>query len=110
MFRRKRERNVGVTRTQRDLHTDIRTFTIHGGYGDSVQWQDYERGMVYGFVPWDLLGANLRRPLEGDLLEANMASGRVGVFRFTSTEWCSDPNDMFTGRVEPVGYKDELDA
>lgn len=107
-MKRKERRRVKRLLDERGHRTrEIRVFTVGGGWGNSVQFQDRERGLVYGFVPWDLLGADLRRPLPGDLLTCAMQSGRTGVWRFTRTEWCSDPDDMFIGSVEEVGYADE---
>lgn len=71
-----------------------------GGWGDRIAFQDYKKGTVVGYKP--------RIPRVGDLLHAELQSGRTGVFRFTEIELTS-VHDMFFGHVEVVGYLDELE-
>lgn len=66
-------------------------------WGDSVVWNDIERHRVHGWC--------YQRPQKGDVLKSMMASGRVGVFVFTKVELCRDPDDMFFGTVEQIGYE-----
>jgi len=71
-----------------------------GGWGNAINWTSWEKRKVVGWKP--------RKPHVGDLLEANMESGRVYVLRFVKVELCGDPQDMFFATVEDVGFKDEL--
>lgn len=75
--------------------------TAGGGWGMHVSWLDYKTGRVYGH--------HLRIPKVGDILRSPLQSGRVGIFRFTEVERKMDPDDMFFGTVEALGYEDELD-
>lgn len=83
-----------------EIYKTGNVYEIGGGWGSKISWVDYDRGKVSGH--------KRNRPNEGDFLECEMQSGRTGVFRFTDVEHCSDPNDMFFGTVEAIGYKDEL--
>lgn len=75
--------------------------TAGGSWGMHVEWLDYKVGRVWGH--------HLRIPKPGDILRSNLQSGRVGIFRFINVEQQTDPDDMFFGTVEAVGYEDELD-
>lgn len=44
----------------------------------------------------------------GQLLRCKMESGRNAIFRLIELEYMSDPKDQYFGRVEDVGYGDEL--
>lgn len=77
-------------------NADIHTWEIR------IEWFDYADLRVSGHI-------SIPRHVQvGDLLEAPMKSGRIGVFRFVKVDYCRDPDDMFFGTVEVVGYKDEL--
>lgn len=85
-----------------------KTWKIGGGWGTHITWipglipeaTDYTR--VYGHTS--------TFPHVDDLLESLLESGRTGVYRFTQVRIEKDPPDMFFGKVEWVGYKDELDG
>lgn len=80
-----------------------RLFTIHSGWGHHIEWrEDFSNRKVWGHLP-DL-------PEAGDYLEAEMKSGRKAIFRFVSVDRQRDPPDMFFGKVEDVGYRDEIDC
>jgi hypothetical protein len=76
--------------------------TFSRDWGNTIAWTSYERGTVYGLKQ--------RRPELGDLIVAKMKSGRVGVFQFVEVTHPGDPPDMFFGKVEGLGYRDELEA
>jgi len=75
-------------------------FALGGGWGNAINWQDWERRRVVGWKQ--------RHPKMGDRLDAEMQSGRVAVFRFTNVEPCLDPRDMFFASVEDMGYADDF--
>jgi len=77
----------------------MRIYRNHGEWGNRIAWTNWNSRQVHGWV--------LPRPREGDLLHWDMESGRTAVFRFTEVEHCRDPQDMFFGTVEDVGYVDE---
>jgi hypothetical protein len=54
---------------------------------------------VYGFMHG--------HPKVGDILEADMESGKVGLFEFIKVDSCRDPGDMFFADVKFVGYRDD---
>jgi len=80
-----------------------RLFTIHGGWGHHIEWwEDFSNRKVWGHLS-DL-------PEVDDYLEAEMKSGKKAIFRFVSVDRQRDPPDMFFGKVEDVGYRDEIDC
>ena len=74
------------------------TYQIGGGWGDAIRWQP-------GTKRQRVMGWKQRNPQIGDLLHADMKSGRVGIYRFTAVRRAGDPPDMFFGDVELVGYE-----
>jgi hypothetical protein len=42
----------------------------------------------------------------GKVIRAKMQSDRYALFRVTKLDWQSNPNDMFFGEVEDIGYED----
>ena len=73
-------------------------------WGDSISWTDYQSQLIHGFIRFPT-----EWPVPGDLFECQLESGKTGIFRFIKVEKCGDPRDMFTGKTEPVGYKDEIE-
>ena len=71
----------------------------HTGWGDRIGWSDY---------PKRINGHLSQKPSKGDYITCEMKSGKIGVFRVASIEYCRDPQDMFFANVEPLGYEDEL--
>jgi hypothetical protein len=79
------------------------TYQRSSNWGDALDFfPDYESRRVTGHKQ--------RIPHVGDLMEVPMQSGRTGVYRFVEVQQMRDPPDMFFGRVEDVGFKDELEA
>lgn len=68
----------------------------HQTWGDHIQWTSWERRRVNGWTE--------PLPEKGDELIAEMASGRLGRFRFAKVEPCGDPSDMWFATVEDMGY------
>ena len=63
----------------------------HNGWGNSIKWFDWEKRKVYGHMQ--------RRPKVGDELRAEMQSGQIHRFIFTSVKLETNPRDMFFGFV-----------
>ena len=83
--------------------SEKRLYIIHGGWGHHIEWwEDFSNREVWGHLP--------DRPEVGDYLEAEMKSGKKAIFRFVSVDYKSDPPDMFFGKVEDVGYREDLDC
>lgn len=76
---------------------DLVTYRIGGGWGNAVNWHNIEQRKVVGW--------KTPRPTIGDLLLSEMRSGKTGIFKFVDVEYESDPNDMFWGTVEDLGYQ-----
>ena len=72
-------------------------FSIGGGWGCRIEWVDYEKLSVCGWLQ--------NKPKKGDWLLCEMKSGKTAVFRFIEIEHCRDPHDMFFATVEACGYK-----
>lgn len=66
---------------------------------NDIRWLDYKEHTVIGF-------AN-PLPVEGDLLESHMASGRVAVFEFEFVV-PGEPTGSFRADMRDRGYKDAL--
>lgn len=77
-------------------------YKIGGGWGNAITWLSADNLKVSGFKPYILGGVG--RPQIGDLLHTPLKSGKIGEYRFIAVHYCSDPDDMFFGVVEPVGY------
>lgn len=84
-----------------------RMYQIGGGWGNHVKWANLkefetprERFSVYGHKQ--------RIPQLGDCLTADMKSGKTAVFVFSEVERPGDPPDMFFGKVDFIGYSDEV--
>lgn len=78
------------------MTTDVKTYTIGGGWGNAINWQAWDRR---GVVGW-----KRHRPQVGDILLSPMESGRTGKFEFIKVDYCADPPDMFFATVKQVGY------
>jgi hypothetical protein len=69
----------------------------HRGWGDCIQWMCKDQ----------ISGHTRPLPKEGDDLLCKMESGRVGIYRFTKVNPCTDPSDMWFADVEGVGYAED---
>ena len=73
------------------------------GWGSSIGWctlpteESQGKGRVYGHLT--------PLPIVGDSVASSMQSGRTGLYRFTTIEYCTDPSDMFFADVEWQGYE-----
>jgi hypothetical protein len=56
-------------------------------WGSSIQWTKWPKLEIYGFLP--------KKPVIGDTLTCEFASGETRKFQFIKIEHCRDPNDMF---------------
>ncbi len=68
----------------------------HFGWGNSMYFLDWQKRKVSGHL-YD-------SPSKGDILRAEMNSGKIAEFVFTEVEYCKDPRDMFFGTVKDIGY------
>jgi len=69
----------------------------HRGWGNSINWQDWEKRSLYGHMT--------PKPKVGDILRVKMESGRIGLFEFTEVRGCNDPKDMFFAKVKDLRYE-----
>lgn len=74
-----------------------------GGWGDSIQW--HPKGQFSDPYDWEtmfhVVGWKTPRPMEGDLLVAEMDKSFM-EFVFVEVECMRDPPDMFFAYVRPV--------
>lgn len=84
-------------------------YHIGGGWGTAITFQQDDAPAGMSSMQKKVSGFQPRRPSVGDVLQADMRSGRKGTYIFTQVKLCNDPNDMFFGTVEWRGYADELD-
>jgi hypothetical protein len=89
----------GVPRTRPSAPPQPTVYQLGGDWGDAIGWRTRPHAADRRVVGWQK-----RIPEVGDLLHAEMQSGRVGVFRFKSVRRPGDPPDMFFADVEFVGY------
>ena len=75
---------------------EARTYNIGGGWGDRVQWVNWDSRRIVGWKQ--------KRPRKGDILISPMESGKTAQFRFMEIEYLPDPPDMFFATVEDAGY------
>jgi hypothetical protein len=69
----------------------------HTGWGDNVHfWPEGSRDHIVGWLS--------RKPVVGDEIRFKMRSGRVGRYVLVEVEYMQDPPDMWSGRVEGLGY------
>lgn len=54
---------------------------------------------------FSIAGWLMDRPVVGDALRLQMASGNVALCRFVDVKWNYDPEDMFTGTARFVEYE-----
>jgi hypothetical protein len=82
-----------------DMQAD---FTIHDGWGNHIDWNvddwsrvDFDKDLlgVYGHIS--------PRPRKGQTLLGEFVRSFI-LFEFVSVEYCSDPPDMFFGRVKAI--------
>jgi hypothetical protein len=72
------------------------TFFCGGGWGDRIEWSDWENRRVVGWKS--------PRPAKGDVLKATMESGKIAQFIFGEIEYCDDPSDMFFATMIDFAY------
>jgi len=65
---------------------------MSGGWGNRIEFIDYEKGEVYGFCSIT--------PNRDDLVELKNPDGTKSLFRFVVVHPCYDPPDMFFAEVE----------
>lgn len=70
----------------------------HKGWGNAINWFDFEKGKVVGFLSVI--------PSVGDELQCQMESGKIMRFRFDKIERMRDPRDMFFADMSIIGYKE----
>lgn len=75
----------------------IITMSEHSSWGNSIFWTDYDQRKLSGFMQ--------QKPTVGDIVRANMQSGKVARFRVESVENIQDPKDMFFAKVSDLGYE-----
>lgn len=68
----------------------------HNGWGDAIDWFDYERRQLYGHL--------MQKPKVGDEIRAKMQSGRIGRFEVIEANYPGNPADMFFCKVKDIGY------
>ncbi len=68
----------------------------HNGWGNSVNWMKWEDRTVYGFLS--------NPPKKGDILWAEMESGKIASFVFEKVDVPYDPEDQFFGTVSDAEY------
>jgi len=75
------------------------TFSLweHRGWGDSINWQDWEKRSLYGLMT--------PKPKVRDILRAKMESGKIARFEFTEVREMADPKDMFFATVRDLEYE-----
>lgn len=71
----------------------------HKGWGNSIQFIDYESGRISGHLHFRLK--------VGDEVRSKMESGKIGRFKIIAHRQCHDPSDMFFATVEAIGYVGE---
>ena len=69
------------------------------GWGNSVQFTDYDKGSISGHL-------SVRLKI-GDEVRSKMQSGKIGRFKIIAHRQCHDPSDMFFATVEAIGYVGE---
>ena len=78
----------------------VRTGNIYNmwedkGWGNRISWTDWNGREIDGH----LLGMK-----KGDEIRSKMESGKIARFVITEIQYCSDPQDMFFGKVKDLGY------
>lgn len=84
---------------EKEKPAERKKYKIGGGWGDTIDWLDWDNRKVVGWKH--------RRPNKGDILVAEMGSGKTAAFEFMDVKYCGDPNDMFFAKLRDVGYSDE---
>lgn len=82
---------------------DALCFKVGGFWGDSIKFQGYQTDSEKQHV----VGWKTPRPVVGDILIADMESGKTGVWVFQKIEYCNDPRDMFFADVLAQGHSDD---
>ena len=70
----------------------------HSEWGNRVSWTDWHAREIDGH----LLGIK-----KGDEIRSKMESGKIARFVVIEITYCSDPSDMFFGKVKDLGYEDD---
>lgn len=78
----------------------VEVHAFGGWWGNHMELTSWGDGKFYGH--------RTPHPKLGDLIEADMESGRTAVLLITEIKGCCDPQDMYFGRFEPIGYVDEF--
>lgn len=68
-------------------------------WGHNVEWSDWEKGRVYGWLT--------PKPVPGDELRCNMQSGKILRARFDKMEDASGVDDMFFADMSLIGYLED---
>jgi hypothetical protein len=76
-----------------------RVFNIweHNGWGNSIQWRDYDNLSLYGFIK------NPKVKI-GDEFRDKMESGKIMRFEVVELYYKYNPTDMFFATVKDIGY------
>lgn len=69
----------------------------HSGWGNSINWMDWDKRKVYGHMT--------PTPKKGDILRAKMESGKIARFEFKEVDVMRDPSDQFFGTVSDLEYE-----
>lgn len=84
-----------------------REFTMGGGWGDAINWENPER-FSKPFdekTKFEVVGWKSPKPEHGDTLKAEFEKSWIW-FRFVKVKPCGDPPDMFFATV--VAVKQEM--
>lgn len=73
--------------------------SYHTGWGDSINWSDYPKRQMVGWLQ--------RRPEKGDEIRMEMKSGKIARYVVLEVEHCSNPDDMWFASVMDIGYVGE---
>jgi len=96
-----RNKQVEPRNKQVEPRDDAEIFQIGGGWGNSIQWQNWERRSIVGW--------KYRTPETGDILRCQLTRGWAR-FVFTKIDRCMDPKDMFFADVRDLGYEADLEG
>jgi len=78
----------------------VEVHVFGGWWGNHMELTSWNDGKFVGHrTPY---------PKVGDLIEADMESGRTAVLLITKIEGCRDPRDMYFGRFDPIGYVEDF--
>ena len=69
----------------------------HREWGNSINWIDYEKRSLYGFV-------RNKRVKINDEFRDKMKSGKIMRYKVIKLEYKLDPSDMFFATVKDIEY------